>query len=75
LYGENHDSLPKTETVILYNCTYLTEEIVDDFAQRKVQVIIADNVTYQLTKFLKKRLIETPPYLLKEDGAYIVNYQ
>lgn len=75
LNGDNHDSLPKTETVILYNCNYLAKEIVDDFAKRKVQVIIADNVTYQLTKFLKKRLIETPPYLLKEDGAYIVNYQ
>lgn len=74
LNGDNHDSLPKTETVILYNCSYLAEEIVDDFAQRKVQVIIGDNVTYQLRNFLKKRLIETPPYLLKEEGAYIVNY-
>lgn len=74
LNGDNHDSLPKTETVILSNCSYLAEEIVDDFAQRKVQVIIGDNVTYQLRNFLKKRLIETPPYLLKEEGAYIVNY-
>ncbi len=74
LNGDNHDSLPKTETVILYNCSYLAEEIVDDFAQRKVQVIIGDDVTYQLRNFLKKRLIETPPYLLKDEGAYIVNY-
>lgn len=74
LNGDNQDSLPKTETVILYNCTYLAKEIVDDFAQRKVQVIIGDNVSYQLTDFLKKRLIDVPPYLLKEEGAYIVNY-
>jgi competence protein ComEC len=74
LNGDNHDSLPKTEAVILYNCTYLAKEIVDDFAKRKVEVIIGDNVTYQLTNFLKKRLIETPPYLLKEEGAYIINY-
>jgi competence protein ComEC len=74
LNGDNHDSLPKTETVILYNCSFLAKEIVDDFAQRKVQLIIGDNVNYRLTNFLKKRLIDVPPYLLKEEGAYIVNY-
>ncbi len=74
LNGESNDSLPKTETVILYNCSYLAKEIIDDFAYRKVQVVIGDKVSYQLTNFLKKRLIETPPYLLKEEGAYIVNY-
>jgi competence protein ComEC len=51
LNGDNHDSLPKTETVILYNCSYLAEEIVDDFAQRKVQVIIGDNVNLSIKEF------------------------
>jgi competence protein ComEC len=74
LNGEVQDSLPKTEAVILYNCSYLPEEIVDDFAQRNVQIIIGDQVSYQLTKFLKKRLLHRPPYVLKEQGAYIVDY-
>ena len=74
LNGDQHDSIPKTETVILYKCQYLAKEIVDDFATRKVQVVIGDQVSYQLTNFLKKRLIETPPYQLKDEGAYIVNY-
>lgn len=74
LNGDQHDSIPKTETVILYNCQYLAKEIVDDFATRKVQLVIGDQVSYQLTNFLKKQLIEIPPYQLKEEGAYIVNY-
>lgn len=65
------DTVPQTDLVYLYNISFLSEEIIADFTNRNVRVIMGDSLGWKLKKYLISKIEPDNLHQLKEDGAFI----
>lgn len=68
-----HSQLPKTDIVLLENIAFIDNQVVEEFANRSVSVVIGQGVSYRLKSFIKDNIQEENLHDLKANGAYIIN--
>jgi competence protein ComEC len=70
------DSLhfPTTDAVYLYNCKFISEELLQHWSAEKTLVILGHNCTYRLKKHLKQRITMASIHDISTKGALIIRF-
>mgnify|MGYP000029428057 CR=1 FL=1 len=66
--------IPMTDFVFLENIAFLDKRIVADFNDRNVRVILGQGVAFRLKQFLADQLLPMNLHVLKEEGAFVLNF-